>query len=90
MKLSYFKTEITKAILAERERCAKLAEAELHPLGDIVAEKIRAARRPVFRIVRPETVVKQPELLKEDIIIAGQEPVVAMKAQDSQAQDNNT
>lgn len=66
MKITVFKTEVTRCILTERERCAKLAEESRVPE---LAAKIRAARPPSFRIVKPQTVEKHPELLKRDDLI---------------------
>lgn len=74
MKLRDFRTHVTAAILTERERCANLAEID----GALrVAAEIRSARPPAFRIVTPQTVAANPDVLKEDVIVAGQDRVVA-------------
>lgn len=69
MKLKVFKTEITRCILAERERCAAIAEKN----GSIeTATEIRAARPPAFRVVHPATIEAHPELLaRQDLVVSG-------------------
>jgi len=68
LKIQVFKTEVTRCILTERERCAKICD-EYGAIG--AALKIRSARPPSFRIVKPETVETYPELLKrEDLVVS--------------------
>jgi hypothetical protein len=68
MTLHVFKDEVSRQILLERERAAKIAEKHGCPEAAI---EIRAARRPSFRIVKPMTVEKYPDLLKrEDLVVS--------------------
>lgn len=57
---------IINAVLAERERCARIADDE----PDIAA-KIRSARPPQVKVIRPETAAKHPERVDSETIIAG-------------------
>jgi hypothetical protein len=64
----------------ERERCARIAEKyerdaeefETRRYCNAVAREIRAAAPPQVRVVRPETVAKNPAVLEPDTIVAGQ------------------
>lgn len=67
---------LTDAIMAERERCAKIcedADANLFSgLGHRFAAEIRSANPPHIQVVRPETAVADPSKVTQHTIVAGQ------------------
>ncbi len=80
MRIKKVRELITDAILAERERCAKIADREADDphasnpaaaCAEAIAAEIRSANPPVIRVIRPETAEKQPELVTHETIIAG-------------------
>lgn len=79
MRIGEVKKLITDAVLAERERCAKVAltygtnmNATYFCIGREISDMILAARPPSIRVIRPETALKNPEALKPGTIVAGQ------------------
>ena len=83
MRIKQVRELITDAVLAERERCARIAEnlrvltrenfrgVEFRDACDIIADTIRSANPPSIRVIRPETAVKLSEL-PPGTIVAGQ------------------
>lgn len=78
MRIKQVRELITDAVLAERERCAKIADAndtECGDLGDkvasLIAAEIRSARPPIIKVIRPETAAAHPERVDRDTIVAG-------------------
>jgi hypothetical protein len=69
VRIKEFRQRITDAILAERDRCARIADKHG---SRIVADEIRAARPPQIRVVRPETVAKDPSILTPETLVAGE------------------
>lgn len=77
MRMPEVKRQIEAAILAERERCAKIAQGSPAYFCDgfcreQAAEEIRAQPRPSITILRPETAIQYPEKVTEHTIVAGQ------------------
>lgn len=71
---------IKRAVLAEREACAReldgIASVTFHEttrmIATSLADIIRNRPTPSFKVVRPETVEKNPELAKDpSVIVAG-------------------
>lgn len=81
MKLPAVAQLVTEAILAERERCARVAidvrdgwalsNDPAWNAADEIASGILSASPPVIKMVRPETVEKDPSILKPGVIVAG-------------------
>ena len=69
MRIKEFRVLVTNAILAERDRCASIADKHK---ARTVADEIRAARPPQIRVVRPETVAKDPSVLTPETLVAGE------------------
>lgn len=76
---------LVDAILAERERCARIAdrherywgpESDRGDTTERIASEIRSANPPQITVVRPETAVADPSKVTPHTIIAGQGLVV--------------
>lgn len=64
---------LKQAILNEREACAKIADKYVGNKSYIVAEcigrQIRARPDPSIKVVRPETVEKNPDAAKDALVL---------------------
>lgn len=87
MKIKEITPILERALMAERERCAKIAESVAlnspstwnHDAGDYreggcleIAAAIRALPPPSIKVIRPETAVLHPEKVTSETLIAGQ------------------
>ena len=79
MRIKQVRELITDAVLAERERCARIAESAA-VMTDIegaykasmsIAREIRSANPPTIKVIRPETAIKL-DALPPGTIVAGQ------------------
>ena len=69
MRMKAFRATVTDVIITERLRCAAIAEKNGHLT---TAQEILSARPPAFRIIKPETIQKKPELRnRQDLIVSG-------------------
>ena len=79
MRIKQVRELITDAVLAERERCARIAENNGLNCTDsfivealvLVAQTIRSANPPTIKVIRPETAIKL-DALPPGTIVAGQ------------------
>lgn len=84
MKLPHIREMYKQSILIERERCAKVALKEIGRTGEgaefskgwnmaceSIAEIIRSANPPSFRVVIPQTEVDHPEQMTPYTIVSG-------------------
>lgn len=76
MKLAEVKQLIWRAVMDERERCAKFCDRQACGGDEAVAEylagQIRSQPPVEITILRPETAVQHPEKVKAGTIVAGQ------------------
>ena len=83
MRIPEVKALLERAILDERERCARTVERGGFVVGgayqtfqedvlNIVATAIRSQPPPSIRVIRPETAAQNPDLVTPHTIVAGQ------------------